>query len=166
MGSFDNDGLPAGIRLDNGGVVERNFELLWDGRIEGKVYDDSGTPARAWVMLLSADGRQIPGYVHFFEKTAKDGSYRFRRIPQGRYLVVVNPGGPDGEWPYTHSVSTAAQSRKEKAQVLELANGQRLGGMSFRTPLLAERNTRVRVTWADGTAVAGAHVCVAYEQYG
>ena len=162
VGSFANDGSPAGIHLDNGGVVERNFELLWDGRIEGKVYDDSGTPARAWVMLLSADGRQIPGYVNFFEMTAKDGSYQFRRIPQGRYLVVVNPGGPDGERPYDIQYYPGAV-RKEKAQVLELANGQRLGGISFRTPLLAERNTRVRVTGADGTAVAGAHVCVAYD---
>ncbi len=162
VGSFDNDGSPAAIHLDNGGVVERNFELLWDGRIEGKVSDDSGTPARAWVELLSADGRRIPGYVKSSEKTAEDGSYEFRRIPQGRYLVVVNPGGPDGEKPYDIQYYPGAV-RKEKAQVLELANGQRLGGISFRIPLLAERSTRVRVTWADGTAAAGAHVCVAYE---
>jgi hypothetical protein len=30
-------------------------------------------------------------------------------------------------------------------------------------PSSQERHTRVRVTWADGTAVAGLHVCVAYE---
>jgi hypothetical protein len=34
--SFDNDGPPAKIHLDNDRVVERNFQLLWDGRIEGK----------------------------------------------------------------------------------------------------------------------------------
>jgi hypothetical protein len=162
VGSFDNDGSPAGIHLDNGGVVERNFELFWDGRIEGKVYDDSGTPARAWVRLLDADGRQIPGYVNSFEKTAKDGSYQFRRIPQGRYLVVVNPDGPYVEWPYDIQYYPGSV-RKENAQVLEVSNGQRLGGISFRIPLLSERNTHVRVTWADGTAVAGARVCVAYE---
>lgn len=100
VGSFDNDGSPAAIHLDSGGVVERNFQVLWDGRIEGKVYDESGTPARARVKLLSADGRQLPGYVHSYEQTAKGGSYQFRRIPQGRYLVVVNPTGPHGEWPH------------------------------------------------------------------
>jgi hypothetical protein len=162
VGYFDNELSPASIHLDHGGVVERNFELLWDGRIEGKVYDDSGTPARAWVKLLSADGKQIPGYVNFFEMTDQDGSYQFRRIPQGRYLVVVNPGGPNGERPYDIRYYAGA-GRKDKAQVLELTNGQRMGGISFRVPPLAERNTRVRVTWANGTTAPGAHVCVAYE---
>jgi len=161
-GSFDNDGSPARIHLDDGGVVERNFELAWDGRIEGKVSDESGAPARAWVKLLSADDGQLPGYVNFFERTAKDGSYRFRRIPPGRYRVVVNPDGPHGEWPHDIQYYPGGV-RKENAHVLELANGQRLGGIDFRSPLLAARNTRVHVTWADGTAAAGAHVCVAYE---
>ena len=128
MGSFDNDGLPARIRLDDAGVVERNFEVLWNGRIEGKVYDDSGTPARAWVKLLSANGSQIPGYVHFFDKTAEDGSYRFHRIP--RNLVVVNPDGPRSELPHNIQFYPSAVL-KEKAHVLELANGQRMRGSIF-----------------------------------
>ena len=162
-GFFDNWGSPAVIHLDNGGVAERNFELFWNGRIEGTVSDDSGTPARVWVELLSADGMQLPGYAHHFEMTAKDGSYQFRKIPQGRYLVVVNRYGPRNESPHDIQYYPRAV-RKENAQVLELANkGQRLGGISFRTPRLAQRNTQVRVTWADGTAVAGTYVCVAYE---
>jgi hypothetical protein len=133
VGSFADDGSPARIRLDYGGVVETNFEVLWNGRIEGKVTDDSGTPARAWVLLLSADGRQLPGYTHFYEKTATDGSYRFHRIPQGRYLVVVNPSGPHDQWPHDIRYYPGGV-RKENAQVLELANGQRLGGVDFRIP--------------------------------
>jgi hypothetical protein len=159
---FQNEGSPTVIHLDTGGVVQRDFVLLWDGRIEGKVSDDSGVPARALVELLSADAQRQAGYASFSEMTAADGSYQFRPIPEGRYLVVVNPYGPDNERPYDIQYYPRAV-RKENAQVLELANGQRLSGISFRTPRLAERSTQVRVTRADGAAAAGARVCFAYE---
>ena len=75
VGFWNRDGSPAKIRIGNGGVAERNFDLFWEGRIEGRVNDDAGGPAHAWVQLISADDRQIPGYVNFFQMTAKDGSY-------------------------------------------------------------------------------------------
>jgi len=161
-GLFNSDGLPAVIHLSSGGVVERNFELFWNGRIEGQVKDDSGKPAHAWVKLISADGSRVPGYVNSFEMTAKDGSFKFRKIPPGRYIVVVNPDGPGAEWPYDLQYYPL-RLRPDEARVLELAAGQRLVGIDFRAPLLAERSSQVRVTWANGTAAAGASVCVAYE---
>ena len=162
VGFFNSDGSPAAIHLDSGGVVERNFELFWNGRIEGEVKDNAGKPAHAWVELISADGSQIPGYVNFFEMTVKDGSYQFRKIPPGRYMVMVNPNGPYGEWPYDLQYYPS-EVRQDKARVFELAAGQRMVEIDFRLPLLPERSTQVRVTWANGTAAAGAHVCVAYE---
>lgn len=161
--AFSSDELPARVHLDRGGVVERDFQLFWDGRIEGKVSDMSGAPAHAWVKLLRADGKQLAGSVDGFEMTADDGSYRFRRIPRGRYLVVVNPGGPGDEWPHDIQYYPDAV-RKEQARVFELANGERVSGVDFRAPLLPKRDLRVRVTWADGTPVPGASVCVAYDK--
>jgi hypothetical protein len=162
-GSFRDDGSPARIHLDQGGLVERNFELFWDGRIEGKVYDASGAPARAWVELFRADGRQLPGFVEHFEQTTDDGSYRFRKIPRGRYLVVVNPGGPGDGWPHDIQYYPGTD-RKEQAHVFDLADGERVGGVDFRAPLLSQRVLRARVIRADGTPVSGASVCVAYEK--
>jgi hypothetical protein len=162
VGFFDSDGSTATLHLDHSGIVEKNFELFWNGRIEGQVKDDVGKPAHAWVELLSADGSQIPGNVNFFQMAAKDGSYQFRKIPPGRYLVVVNPSGPYDDWPYDLQYYPAGV-RKNKARVLELARGQRVEEINFRAPLLRERDTDVRVKWANGTVAAGAHVCVAYE---
>jgi hypothetical protein len=142
--------------------VEKNFELFWNGRIEGQVKDEAGKPAHAWVELLSADGSQIPGNVNFFQMAAKDGSYQFRKIPPGRYMVVVNPSGPYDEWPYDFQYYSAGV-RKNQARVFELASGQRVEDVNFRLPLLRERDTDVRVKWANGAAAAGAHVCIAYE---
>ena len=158
-----DDGSPARIHLDQGGVVDRNFELFWDGRIEGKVYDAFSRPARAWVKLVRADGGQLPGVVHDFERTANDGSYRFGKIPRGRYLVVVNPGGPGDGWPHDVQYYPGVL-RKEQAHAFALADGERVSGVDFRAPLLSKRPIRVRVTWADGTPAADASVCVAYDQ--
>ena len=161
-GFWNRDGSPAKIHMDSGGVVERNFELFWEGRIEGLVKDDSGRPAHVWVQLVSADERRIPGYVDFFQMTAKDGSYRFQKVPPGRYMIELNPQGPDGESPYELQYFPSGV-RKSAARVFELAPGQRVTGVDFQTQLLAARNTRVRVTWANGTVAAGASVCFAYE---
>ncbi len=162
VGFWGGDGSRVGFHLNSGGVAEGNFDLFWNGRIEGQIKDDAGKPAHAWVKLLSADGGQIPGNVNSFQMTAKDGSYHFRQIPPGRYMVVVNPHGPDGEWPYDLQYYPAG-GRKNQARVFELAGGQRVAGINFQVPLLAERNTQVRVTWANGTAAASVHVFVVYE---
>jgi hypothetical protein len=162
-GFFPDEGSPTRIHLDRGGLVERNFDLFWDGRIEGKVHDASGAPARAWVQLVRADGRQVPAFVNHFEQTANDGSYRFRKIPRGRYLVVVNPGGPADGWPHDIQYYPGTD-RKEQAHVFDVADGERVSGVDFRAPLLSTRELRARVTWADGTPVPGASVCVAYEK--
>jgi hypothetical protein len=163
VGFFPDEGSTARIRLDEGGLVERNFQLLWDGRIEGKVLDASGAPARAWVQLLRADGQQVPGFVHHFEQTAADGAYRFDKIPRGRYLVVVNPGGPGDEWPHDIQYHPGTD-RKEQAHVFDVADGERISGVDFRVPLLAMRTLRARVVRADGTPVQDASVCVAYDK--
>ena len=158
---FFSDSSTARIHLESGGVVEKNFELFWNGRIEGQVTEDAGKPAHAWVELLSADGRQIPGNVNFFEMTAKDGSYQFRKVPPGRYMVVMNPDGPSSGWPYDLRYYPSGV-RKDKARVFELAPGQRMAGINFRVPLLPEHNAQVRVTWTNGSAAPDAPVCIAY----
>lgn len=163
VGFFRDDGSPARIHLDPGGLVERNFELFWDGRIEGKVHDASGAPARAWVQLIRADGRQLPGFVHDFEQTTDDGSYRFHKIPRGRYLVVVNPGGPGDEWPHDIQYYPGTD-RRERAHVFDVADGERVRGVDVRASRLTKRVLRARVIWADGTPVPGASVCVAYDK--
>ena len=97
-GVLSDDGSPAQIHLGPGGLVERNFELFWDGRIEGRV---SSLPAR----------RPAPGSSSFAPTVGScrlvrhfgDRRRRFLSIPQmprGRYLVVVNSGGPGDEWPH------------------------------------------------------------------
>ena len=103
----------------------------------------------------------ILGYVNFFEMTARDiGSYQFRKIPPGRYLVVVNPSGPYDDWPYDLQYYPAGV-RKNKARVFELAPGQRMAGINFQVPRLPGAKTLSCELHGQMDA-AGCPVCIAY----
>lgn len=150
------------MHIGTKGLVERNFDLFWNGRIEGQAKDDSGKPARVRVLLLSMDGSRLPGYVKNFLATNPDGSYQFKEIPPGRYTVVVNPDGPSDGFPYDIQYYRSTLQSQD-AQVLELGAGQQIKAIDFTLPHLKERTVRVRVTWSDARVAAGAHICVVYE---
>jgi hypothetical protein len=161
-GFFDDEGSLVKVHLDSDGLVEHNFDLFWNGRIGGHVKDDLGNPAHIWVMLLSADGSSLPGNVNFFLLTSRDGSYQVKKIPPGRYIIVVDPDGPYDEWPYDIKYYPSALHARD-AQILELGAGQEIKGIDFTVPRLKERAVQVRVTWPNGSAAAGAHICALYE---
>jgi hypothetical protein len=161
-GFWDQEGSPAHVHLKTDGLVEHDFDLFWNGRIEGHVTDDSGKSARVWVMLTSADGKNLPGNVDFFQQTKPDGFYQVKKVPPGRYIMTVNPDGPYHDWPYDIQYYRSAVAAQD-AQVLELRAGQQIKRIDFTVPRLTERIVRVHVTWPNGNAAAGANICVAYE---
>jgi hypothetical protein len=162
VGFFGDTNEPEKVQVKPGEAAEANFYLFWNGRIEGKVRGESGKPARAWVELIEADGKRLPGNVNFFQETKDDGSYQIRKIPAGRYLVMVNPDGPDDKHPYDMRYYPAVL-RAQDAKVLELAEGQEIKGVDFTVQPLTEGTVHVRVTWPNGSPVPGATVYVAYE---
>jgi hypothetical protein len=162
VGSFGDANEPEKVQVKPGEVAEADFYVFWNGRIEGKVRDDSGRPAHAWIELIEADGNRMSGNVNFFQETKDDGSYQIRKIPAGRYFVMVNPYGPDDKHPYDMQYYPAVL-RAQDAKVLELAEGQEIKGIDFTVQPLAERTVQVRVTWPSGSPVPGATVYFAYE---
>ncbi len=161
-GFFEEDGSPAKVHLDSDKLVERSFDLFWNGRIEGHVTDDSDKPVQASVSLLSDNGNQLPGYVQNFILTDPDGSYQIKRIPAGRYKVMIDTSGREYRWP-SEVQFYPLKSRAEDAKVLELSEGQRIMGIDFKVPHLTEGTVQVRVTLPNGSAVGGAQICIAYE---
>ncbi len=161
VGFFDEPSIVK-LHVKPGSVLQHNFEVFWNGVIEGRVEDNSGKPAHLWVMLASADGKQLPGYVNFFLQTKPDGSYSINKIPPGRYVVLVNPDGAYDDWPYDIQYYPAALTIAN-AQVFDLSKGQRVTGVDFKVPTLPQRTVQVQVRWANGKPAIGAHICVAYE---
>lgn len=162
VGYFGDENMPDKVHVKPGDLVEANFSLFWNGRIGGRVQEDSGKPARVWIELNDADGKKLPANVRFFLKTSDDGSYHINKIPAGRYTVMINPNGPDDQWPYDLQYYQAALHAHD-AKVLPLAEGQEIRGIDFTVHRLTERTVQVRVIWPNGSPVADAPVCVAYE---
>jgi hypothetical protein len=162
VGFFDEK-PPVPLHLNKGDLVQHNFDLFWNGRIEGRVKDSTGQGLHAWVELLKADRSQLPGSVRNFLLTAPDGSYLINKIPPGRYVLLLNSSGPRDEWPHDMQYYPSASSIAD-AQKLEVTEGQRITGIDFTVPRLDRKTVHVRVTWPDGGPAKDAAVCVAYER--
>jgi len=150
-GQIDRSESPHIVHLLERATVEENFMVVWNGQIRGHVEDEAGNPAAVTVKLVDVDhgGESIESYRFAF-----GGDYQLTKIQPGRYMVVVNPNGPDERAPYD------VQNYRE---VFQIAEGQEITGVNFKVHRLKERTIRVRVIWPDGNAAAIASVCVAYE---
>jgi len=162
VGFFRSEKSTVKLHLNRGDLAQYDCALFWNGRIQGHVKDDSGKPARLWVMLLNADRSRAPISTQGLLWTNADGFYQFEKIPPGRFIVMVNPSGPSSGWPYDMKYYPSAL-RAEDAQVLQVGAGQEISGIDFMAPHLAERAAQVKVTWPNGNPVADAPICVAYE---
>jgi Carboxypeptidase regulatory-like domain len=129
VGWFGKDGSTVAVHLAGPTTVERSFDLLWNGRIEGHVTDASGKPVKATVRVLTPKGIQWPGALLEETQSASDGSYQIAKIPPGRYSVMMEilGGGADSKIQFYPSKSHA-----EDAQWLDLAEGQRITGIDFK----------------------------------
>ncbi len=152
---------PAKIHLDPNQLANHDFDLFWNGRIEGRVVDDSGKPARAWIILGIPDDTAAR-HFQVFQPSEANGSYALSRIPPGRYVVFLNVHGPSEESPYNQQYYPAG-SKIADARVFQLSEGEQLKQVDLVLPRLVERLVTVRVLWPNGTPVLAAWVCVAYE---
>jgi hypothetical protein len=129
-GLFERDGSPAKVHLTGKAAVDRSFDLFWNGRIEGRVADDSGRPVQTLVNLLNATGSKSLDYAESV-LTSVDGCYQLKRIPPGRYKVMIDTTGQQHRWP-SEIQFYPSKSRPEDAKVFELSEGQRIAGIDFK----------------------------------
>lgn len=137
-------------------VFERDFPVIWNGKIDGTVKDGAGGPAKAFVDLNFIDGGVLTGDAKSSSETRPDGSFSLERIPPGRYALIVDPEGPHKESPYP--------PQAQGVRILDLSPGQRIQGVGFTVHPSVERKLRVRVLWPDGRPVKNATINVAYDR--
>jgi len=143
-------------------LIEQNFQVSWDGSIEGTIRDAAGAPAQTWLLLLNPDGTDTIPQVSGLQRTDASGHFRISEIPRGRYKLLVNPWGPQEDSRYPSVYYPSAKTFGD-AQIIDLSDGQHIQHADFVLPRLQERKMQVRVTWPDGKAIDGAWVYVAYE---
>lgn len=128
----------------------------WDGSIEGHVRDAAG-PMQAWLELRNPDGTPTDRGTG----AAKDGSFRFDRVPAGgRFLVSMSASGMPNDSPGLFYPSAV---RPDDARVLEIQGSSHVKNVDFIATQLRAHDLAVSVGWPNGEAVNSASVHFAYE---
>ncbi|MCI0488830.1 MAG: carboxypeptidase-like regulatory domain-containing protein [Blastocatellia bacterium] len=147
------------VEVHDRGCAEINYNAVTDGRISGRLLDAQARPLKSKSVSLLPIGRGGEPLRPLWAFTEEDGSFQFKNLPPGRYLLGVNIAeAPDEKLPYkkTFYPSTPVQS---KAEVFLLGEGQHLTGIDFRLPSpLIARTIQGQVVWPDGRPAVKAEV--------
>lgn len=142
-----------------------NLSTQWAGTIEGNVRDVSGKPGFAFLELQNADGASVGSEMAYEAKTNDDGTFLFAGLPMGgRYLLRMNPYGPQEYSPYAPLYYPSAE-RREEGEVLEINEKERhVQNLNFKVTPLVERTLRIRVAWPNGGQIGEEFFCIVYEE--
>jgi hypothetical protein len=108
-----------------GNPCAMNFEVFWDGLINGTIVGRDGQPASGMITALYAG----PEPADFFMTQVKDGRFEILRLPPGRYRLMFTPivaNRPAGEPVYYPGVQA-----RSAAALIEVGEGAHVEGLQF-----------------------------------
>ena len=146
------------VQLTAGACQVHNIEVFASGTIQGRILDSSNTPlADAFVYIVPVDQQPLTSKRQlYWASQGKEGFYEFVHIPQGQYLVLVNPEdslSPD--FPYRRTFYPGVHDRAS-ATVIAVHAGEQIRDADIRLEQqFLPRRFTVRVTWADGSLIKG-----------
>jgi hypothetical protein len=118
-GSAEHPGASPGV------PCAMNFEVFWDGLINGTIVGRDGQPASGMITALYAG----PEPADFFMTQVKDGRFEILRLPPGRYRLMFTPivaNRPAGEPMYYPGVQA-----RSAAALIEVGEGAHVEGLQF-----------------------------------
>lgn len=134
---------------------------LWlesNARISGRVLNTQGlSVAKSEIVLIQADKERYQGYADY-AYAEEDGSYSFRLIPEGRYVLQIRYDGMSGQnrpFPVMYYPGT---SDKSQARVFIIKEGETIDLDIQVPPLPSEVEIRGQVAWPDGKPATTANV--------
>jgi len=146
--------VPFDLRA--GACQERNIDVFASGSIQGRVLDSANKLLpHAFVYIIPADEKVIPKERHlYWESQGKGGFFKFVHVPEGQYVIVVNPeDARDPAFPYQRTFYPGVHDRAT-ASIISLKGGEQIKDVDVRLEQqFAARHLTVRVTWADGRLV-------------
>jgi len=174
QGKFDASGLIPGkyrVHVEVPGYLSRDPQVevhergcaearLWlnvDGRISGRVFDTEGRP----VPLLHVELLRSEDQFQAIQTadTDREGSYEFRGVRSGKYVIAVNANGqPRAEQPYASTFYPDVHQLTQSALVSLGTAEQRQGLNLHLGPQLKQQEFRGTVFYPDGTAAGKANV--------
>ena len=134
---------------------------LWlesNARIGGRVLNAQGlSVAKAEIVIIQADKERYQGYADY-AYTDEDGSYSFKLIPEGRYVLQMRYDGMSSQnrpFPVMYYPGTPDKSQ---ARVFTIKEGDTIDLDIKVPPLPSEVEIRGHVVWPDGKPATTANV--------
>jgi hypothetical protein len=146
------------VVLPAGGCATLDIHTRTDGRVSGKVFDQQGRAiedAKVRLMPAAKDDDSAVGLYSGFETTDKDGQFEFKELSPGRYYLGINlDQEPQGSFPYPRTYFPGTPD-KDKAQIIELGEGEKLTGFNITLPpALVVKTVEGVFLWSDGRPVS------------
>ena len=130
---LNNDKL---IKIPDKSCEVKNFNVINDSRIEGRIIDARGNPAIGISIDLIPVGRNRTD-KNFDRESAyigEDGFFSFSGIPLGRYQISLNyTDKPEDDSPYPTSFFPNTPNRSE-ANIFEIEYGMKIKDLIFELP--------------------------------
>ena len=146
------------VKVADRGCAVVHFWLESNARISGRVLNLQGlSVAKAEIVLIQADKERYQGYADY-AYADEDGSYSFKLIPEGRYVLQIRYDGMTGQnrpFPVMYYPGTADKSQ---ARVFTIKEGETIDLDIKVPPLPSEVEIRGQVVWPDGKPATTANV--------
>jgi hypothetical protein len=134
---------------------------LWlesNARISGRVLNAQGlSVAKAEIVIIQADKERYQGYADY-AYTDEDGSYGFKLIPEGRYVLQMRYDGQSSQnrpFPVMYYPGTPDKSQ---ARVFTIKEGDTIDLDIKVPPMPSEVEIRGQVVWPDGKPATNANI--------
>ena len=149
------------VKIEDAKCESKIFWVSNASQISGKVTDAEGkTYDDVMIELIPFDKKKNkPGLDYKFESVEDDGTFTFKGIPIGRYILSVNfTDKPDDDSPFptTFYPQTNIQTQ---AKIFEIGYGTKIGDIVFQLPpKLTKRQINGTVVWKNGQPAVGAEI--------
>lgn len=131
------------------GCAIADFALYADRRISGRVVNAAGQPlAKAYLQLGGKEKNNLAGHVNSVYSD-EDGKFAFRLVPPGRYTVIFNHDGPDGEFRPLPTFFYPGVQELAQAGEITVGENEQVSSVEFRLPPLTERDIAGTIFTSD-----------------
>ncbi len=147
------------IKVADRGCAMVHFGVVSDGRLSGRVLDANGQPIPKVKITLGPPKEKM--YNSWFDTvySDKDGLYKFKAIPPGRYVIGVRfDGSTSQDRPFPNFYYPGVENI-DRATIVSIGDGERIEKYDLvLPPPPAEHSVEGVVVWPDGRPAPNARI--------
>ncbi|MGI9056925.1 MAG: hypothetical protein ACR2F2_14110 [Pyrinomonadaceae bacterium] len=149
------------IKIEDRRCESKMFWVVNDSEVSGKIIDSDGNSYDDVILeLIPFDKKKNDNKLDYqFETVADDGTFSFKGVPLGRYILSVNfTDKPEDDSPFSTTFYPKTKVQTQ-AKVFEIDYGTKVGDIVFQLPpKLSKRKIYGTVVWKDGKPANNAEI--------